>query len=115
MSAACQHRGANLVHADPAVMISRDGAERSDFGQSFNQGLQRLQATCGIHQISAKQDKVRTFPRRDLQQSINYVSRSILSQMKVTRKEETLPRADIRDSFTADEQWPSRTNLDVIE
>jgi hypothetical protein len=113
--AAQHHRGTNLVYADPPIMVSSHGAERSDARQSSNQRLQRLQATCPIHQISPKQDKVRTFPRCDLQQFVNNVARSILSQMKITRKQETLPRADIRDTFTAYEQRPSRTNLDVIE
>src|SRR5687767_2762183 len=57
--AAHHHRGTNPVHADPPVMVSSHGAERSDTRQSSNQRLQRLQATCRIHQISAKQDKVR--------------------------------------------------------
>ena len=112
--AAHHHRGTNPVHADPPVMVSSHGAERSDPRQSSNQRLERLQATCRIHQISAKQDKVRRFPRRDLQQSVNNVARSILFQMKITRKQEALSRADIRDTFTAYEQRPSRTNLDVI-
>ena len=114
-SAARHDCGTNCVHANPAVMISSHGADHRDTRQSLNQRLQRFQATCPIYEVSAQQDKVRTFPRRDLQQAVHNVARSILSQMKVTRKEETLACTDICDSFTAHEQGPSRTNLDVIE
>ena len=65
--AACPHRGTKLIDADPSVMVSSYGAELSDTRHFSNQRLQRLKAACGIHQISAQQDKVGTFRQRDLQ------------------------------------------------
>ena len=113
--AASQHGGSNPGDADPAVMVSSNGADRSDTRQSPDQRLKRLRATCPIHQVSAKQYKVRTFPRCDLHQSVNNVARSMLSQMKITCEQDAFPHADVRDAFTAHQQRSSRTNLDAME
>jgi hypothetical protein len=39
----------------------------------------------------------------------------MLSQMKITRKKETLPGADTGDTFMADEKGPSRADFDIME
>jgi hypothetical protein len=39
----------------------------------------------------------------------------MLSQMKITGKQDAFSHADVRDAFTAHQQRPSRTNLDAIE
>jgi hypothetical protein len=108
------HRGTNLVYADPPIAVSSHGAERSDARQSSNQRLQRLRPLVPSTR-SPQAGQGPDIPRCDLQQFVNNVAMSILSQMKITRKQEIASRADIRDIFTAHEQRPSRTNLDVIE
>src|SRR5262245_55609409 len=83
VSASSQYSGTNAGYTDPPVMVSSNGADRSDTRQSPDQRLKRFHAACPIHEISAKQYKVRTFRRCDVRQSVNNVSRSMLSQMKI--------------------------------
>src|SRR5687767_6393635 len=113
--AAGQNGGTNPGRADPSVMVSSNGADRSDTRESRDQRLKRFHAACPVHQVSAEQYEVRIFPACDVHQSVNDVARAMLSQMKITGKQDAFSDADMRDALTAHQQRPSRTNLDTME
>jgi hypothetical protein len=93
VTAATQHCGTNPRCAYPTVMVSGNCAKRRESRQFSDQGLKRLHAARPVHQISAKQHNVWTLARRDVDQSVNNVSRSMLPQMKIARKQHLFPGA----------------------
>jgi len=55
------------------------------------------------------------FLQCDLHQSVDDPPRAIFSQMKITCEQDVFAHADVRNGFTAYQQWPSPADFDGLE
>src|SRR5687767_5339607 len=104
MSAARNDRAANFAEADPMVVVPGHRANESDFGESPNQRLQRLEAALPFDEIAAQQNQVRRFRGGDFDQAFEYVAGAVSSEMEVAREQETFSDANAGDVLPANHQ-----------
>jgi len=80
---------ANLSESDPAIMVP---SYRSDWRRDryiSNEAVQRFKTAAPIHQVSAKQNNVRSFRGHDVENAGNYLTWTVLPQMEVTGKKDS--------------------------
>ena len=104
VAAALKYGFPNARESDPAVVVPGDRGHRSKRRDSANELTQGGKTRTPVHEVSAQQNDVGTFPGNDLQDSLEHLLGAVLLQMKIAGKENSPAKAEMVESLTPHHQ-----------